>query len=72
MKKNKKASSIIPGSSNFDYSIFDQDAIKRLYEGDGLVGKDGVLTGMIQRIVNAALLGKLSNHTSVNSVTILR
>jgi putative transposase len=62
MKKNKKESSIIPGSSNFDYSIFEQDAIKRLYEGDGLVGKDGVLTGMIQRIVNAALLGEVKGH----------
>lgn len=62
MKKSKKESSIIPGSSDFDYSIFEQDAIKRLYEGDGLVGKDGVLTGMIQRIVNAALLGEVKGH----------
>ena len=46
----------------FDYSKFEQEAIAGLYEGRDLVGSDGVLTAMIQRIINAALSGEVNAH----------
>jgi putative transposase len=46
----------------FDYASFEEEAIRGLYSGSGLVGTNGVLTGMIQRIVNAALSGEMKNH----------
>ncbi len=48
--------------SAFDYEEFEKEAIVRLQKGDGLVGADGVLTGLIQRIVNAALSGEVDGH----------
>ncbi|MBK6930265.1 MAG: transposase [Saprospirales bacterium] len=39
-----------------------KEAISRLKEGAGLVGSEGVLTGLIQRLVNAALSGEMSAH----------
>lgn len=46
----------------FAYEEFEKEAIGRLYKGDGLVGADGVLTCLIQRIVNAALSGEVDGH----------
>ena len=48
--------------SGFNYAAFEETAIGRLQAGDGLVGKEGVLTGLIQRLVNAALSGELNGH----------
>jgi transposase-like protein len=47
---------------SFDYNEFEKEAIDRLKEGAGLVGSDGVLTGLIQRLVNAALSGEMNAH----------
>lgn len=33
-----------------------------MHEGDGLIGGKGVLTGLIQRLVNAALVGEVKSH----------
>jgi putative transposase len=49
-------------TNKFDYESFETEAIKGLYEGQGLVGKEGVLTSLIQRLVNAALVGELKSH----------
>ena len=46
----------------FDYEEFEQEAISGLQSGKGLVGTEGVLTSLIQRIVNAALQGEMSGH----------
>lgn len=46
----------------FDYGSFEKEAIERLTAGDRLVGPDGVLTGLIQRLVDAALSGEMSSH----------
>jgi putative transposase len=61
MKKEKQGSQPQP-EAGFDYKHFEQEAITGLKEGKDLVGKDGVLTGLIQRIVNAALEGELDQH----------
>lgn len=47
---------------SFNYDEFEKEAIDRLKEGAGLVGSDGVLTGLIQRLVNAALSGEMNAH----------
>src|SRR5688572_23635545 len=60
MKKEKKQTKKL--ETNFDYTGFEEKAIRDLREGKDLVGKDGILTGMIQRIVNAALEGELDEH----------
>lgn len=47
---------------SFNYDEFEKEAIDRLKEGAGLVGSDGVLTSLIQRLVNAALGGEMNAH----------
>ena len=49
-------------SCSFDYASFEQSAIEGLQNGAGLIGTDGVLTSLIQRIVNAALSGEMQGH----------
>lgn len=39
MKKNKKESSNTLEASDIDYRVFEQEDIKRLYQGDGLASK---------------------------------
>lgn len=46
----------------FDYEDFEREAIAGLQSGKGLVGTEGVLTSLIQRLVNAALRGEMSQH----------
>ena len=60
LKKQKQKES--SGTEPFRYDEFESDAISRLNQGDSLVGPDGVLTGLIQRIVNAALSGEVVAH----------
>lgn len=62
MKKVKASIKEQGSTAGFDYASFEKTAIKGLTEGKDLVGKDGVLTGLIQRIVNAALEGELDGH----------
>lgn len=47
---------------SFPYEEFEKEAIDRLQNGDSLIGTDGILTGLIQRIVNAALSGEADAH----------
>ena len=49
MKKQDKE------SSEFDYSSFEKEAIKKLREGKGLTGEGGALTGLVKRILEVAL-----------------
>ena len=49
MRKNQNQ------EESFDYSTFEKEAIKRLREGKGLTGEGGALTGLIKRILEAAL-----------------
>jgi putative transposase len=46
-------------SEEFDYKNFEKEAIAGLYAGKELLGSGGVLTGMVQRILNAALSGEV-------------
>lgn len=56
-KKTKKSE-----AEKFDYESFESEAIQRLRQGDELVGPGGVLTGLLQRIINAALEGELDGQ----------
>ena len=60
-----KTKSRIKGNStpeSFGYEEFETQAIGRLQKGDSLVGAEGILTSLIQRIVNAALSGEVDGH----------
>lgn len=62
MKKIKSNQIVDAPSKTFDYEGFEKEAIGRLNGGASLVGPDGVLVGLIQRIVNAALSGEADSH----------
>lgn len=51
-------------TESFDYSNFEKEAIEKLRAGKGLIGPEGALTGMIQRILQAALEGEMDDHMS--------
>lgn len=63
MRKRKKTQ-----SDNFDYQNFERDAIAKLRAGKGLTGPEGALTGMIQRILQAALEGEMDDHLGKEEV----
>lgn len=46
----------------FDFEEFEKDAIKKLYEGKPLSGKEGIFTPLIKRILEASLEGELDSH----------
>ncbi len=60
MKKKKTTTQKEGGA--FDYSKFEQEAIAGLTAGKGLIGPDGVLTGMIGRLLSAAFEGEMAAH----------
>ena len=48
----------------FDYAAFEKEAIAGLTAGKGLIGENGVLTGMIGRLLSAAFEGEMDAHLS--------
>lgn len=48
--------------SAFDYAAFEKEAIAGLTAGKGLIGENGVLTGMIGRLLSAAFEGEMNAH----------
>ena len=61
MEKNKKVSSSL---EDFNYAEFERSAIAKLMSGQDLIGTDGVLREIIQRIVHAALEGEIEHNMS--------
>lgn len=51
-------------STDFDYKEFEKEAISKLLAGQDLIGEDGILKELIQRIVHAALDGEIEHHLS--------
>lgn len=49
-------------SADFDYDAFEAQAIEALKSGKPLTGKDGVVTPLIKRILEAALEGEIEAH----------
>jgi len=60
--KSKKNTPDRKEEGAFDYEKFEQEAISKLRAGKGLTGPEGALTGMIQRILQAALNGEMDDH----------
>jgi transposase-like protein len=52
--------------NHFDWDSFEKNAIKRLMEGDELSGEDGILTPLIQRLLQASLDGEMQAHVNEN------
>lgn len=48
--------------AQFDFNAFQEDAISQLKSGQSLTGKDGVLTPLIKKILEAALEGEMDSH----------
>ena len=46
----------------FNYKEFEEEAIKRLRNGEALEGKDGVLAPLLKRLIEAGLNGELDAH----------
>jgi len=55
LKKKKKG-------EEFDYGSYEQEVVKGLMEGKGLLGEDGLLRPLIARFVETALDAELSAH----------
>lgn len=53
-------------TTNFDWDSFESDAIKRLMDGDELTGENGILTPLIQRLLQASLDGEMQVHVDQN------
>jgi transposase-like protein len=50
------------GKHDVELTAFEEEAVKGLYAGKPLLGEDGVLSAMIQRIVQASLSGEVQAH----------
>jgi putative transposase len=46
----------------FNYKEFEEEAIKRLRNGEALEGKDGILAPLLKRLIEAGLNGELDAH----------
>ena len=46
----------------FNYKEFEEEAIKRLQNGEPLEGKDGVLAPLLKRLIEAGLNGEMDAH----------
>ena len=62
MRKKKENPTTSKSAEFFDYVAFEEQAIAGLQSGAGLIGTEGVLTSLIQRLVNAALSGEMTGH----------
>lgn len=48
----------------FDFESFKAEALKQMYAGKPLTGKDGVLAPLLENLLNAALEGEMDAHLS--------
>jgi putative transposase len=64
MEEDKKKESALEG---FDFSAFEQEAIRQLKSGKSLSGKDGVLTPLIKLIIEHALQGEMESHLTTET-----
>lgn len=48
--------------TDFDWAAFEEQAIERLKKGDALNGEEGILTPLIQRLLQASLEGEMQAH----------
>ncbi|MBF0542636.1 MAG: IS256 family transposase, partial [Nitrospirae bacterium] len=59
MEEQKRSQTTL---QDFNFSEFQEQAIKELKNGKSLSGKNGVLTPLIKRILEAALQGEIESH----------
>jgi len=57
-------SNVLDTIQGFNFNTFEKEAIEKLKSGQALTGKDGVLTPLIKRILEAALEGEMESHLS--------
>ena len=54
MRNKKSKQTTNKAAEGFDYAAFEEQAIAGLQGGAGLIGSEGVLTSLIQRLANAS------------------
>lgn len=59
---NLSNSSDLPNNQDFNYEDFKRNAIKGLYAGQGVSGKDGIFGDMMKDILETALSEEMSYH----------
>ena len=52
----------VPADGDFDFAAFEAEAIKSLYDGKPISGRDGVLTPLIKRLLERAMQGEMDAH----------
>lgn len=52
--------------NDFDWKAFEKQAIARLLKGEELSGEDGILTPLIQRLLQASIDGEMQAHVAEN------
>lgn len=52
----------VPAADDFDFAVFEAEAIKSLYDGKPISGKDGVITPLIKRLLEKAMQGEMDAH----------
>lgn len=52
----------------FNYKEFEEEAIKRLQNGEPLEGKDGILAPLLKRLIEAGLNGEMDAHLTRGDV----
>lgn len=53
--------------SGFDFTAFEKDAVEKIKQGQSITGKDGILTPLIKKIIEASLEAEIENHLESNS-----
>ncbi len=53
-------------NNEFDWNTFEKEAIARLLKGEELSGSDGILTPLIQRLLQASIDGEMQAHVAEN------
>lgn len=67
MEKNNQKRRV--KQEEFDYAQFEKDSIEGLRKGLPLLGTEGVMSKMIQRLVNAALSGEMSHQLKLDKAS---
>jgi len=62
MKRNKSLPEPEMSASGEDQKALEERIKQALYGGQRLLGPEGALTGMLQKIINSAMEGELNNH----------
>jgi putative transposase len=62
MKRNQNETPQEQSAADMEQKALEERIKQALYEGQRLLGPNGALTGMLQKVINSAMEGELNNH----------